>query len=368
MFQLATSTGSDPRTLGRPEGRAATADRGRLTTPTGRPPGRGGWHARRTAPSPRTTSGPDEESVDVEPPACRPARCRAGLGLPEDPPSHSIAARDGSHPTVAAPAPVPAVIAPPKPTGAPVDTLALPRSGPPGVRSSGARREAARRRRHRRRPGRGPPRPVRRRRGADALGLIARLARPSGQVTLAAEAYERLGRLDPEDAVPLVQAARMRLAGATPRPQRRWPARRWAAMRGTSRPGRRSGALSSARQPRRCHPQSRAGPDAGTLARMGAEQPRVRLPPGQPQPGRAGGARARRRASSPRPRWCRTTSASPASGTGDLDGARTSYARSALLAPRYVKARVNGSARRCSHRPDGGVDATHVPQEGDGEE
>jgi len=55
--------------------------------------------------------------------------------------------------------------------------------------------------------------------------------------------------------------------------------------------------------------------------------------------------------------------------TGDMDGARESYARSALLAPKYVKAQING-ARTAMLRTgtDGGVDASHVPEEGDGEE
>jgi len=49
--------------------------------------------------------------------------------------------------------------------------------------------------------------------------------------------------------------------------------------------------------------------------------------------------------------------------TGDMDGARESYARSALLAPKYVKAQING-ARTAMLRTgtDGGVDASHVPE------
>jgi len=55
--------------------------------------------------------------------------------------------------------------------------------------------------------------------------------------------------------------------------------------------------------------------------------------------------------------------------TGDLDGARESYAQSALLAPRYVKARVNGERTAMVRTgADAGVDGAHVPQEGDGEE
>jgi Flp pilus assembly protein TadD len=112
----------------------------------------------------------------------------------------------------ATPAPAPPIVQAPKPTGAPVDTLALPRSGPPGVDHL-ARAEKLRD------EGDTAGALVEARRAladdaedADALELIARLARASQQLTLAAEAYERLGRIDPEDAVSLVQAARMRLA------------------------------------------------------------------------------------------------------------------------------------------------------------
>ncbi|HEY1905580.1 MAG TPA: tetratricopeptide repeat protein, partial [Myxococcaceae bacterium] len=127
------------------------------------------------------------------------------------PPSPPVAEVKVSGPA-ATPAPAPAVVQAPRPTGAPVDTLALPRSGPPGVDHL-ARAEKLRD------DGDTAGALVEARRAladdgedADALALIAYLARASGQVTIAAEAYERLGRVDPEDAVPLVQAARMRLA------------------------------------------------------------------------------------------------------------------------------------------------------------
>ena len=55
--------------------------------------------------------------------------------------------------------------------------------------------------------------------------------------------------------------------------------------------------------------------------------------------------------------------------TGDLDGARESYARSALLAPKYVKARVNGErTAMLRSSTDGGVESGHMPEAGDGEE
>ncbi|MGZ3447882.1 MAG: tetratricopeptide repeat protein, partial [Myxococcaceae bacterium] len=108
-----------------------------------------------------------------------------------------------SRPAVAAAVPAPAVTPPPKPTGAPVDTLALPRSGPPGVDHL-ARAEKLRA------DGDTAGALVEARRAladdgedTDALTLIARLARASGQVALAADAYERLGRIDPDDAVSL---------------------------------------------------------------------------------------------------------------------------------------------------------------------
>jgi hypothetical protein len=112
----------------------------------------------------------------------------------------------------ATPAPAPAVVSAPKPTGTAVDILALPRSGPPGV-DHVARAEKLRD------DGDTAGALIEARRAltddaenADALALISQLARASGQMTMAAQAYERLGRIDPEDAVPMVQAARMRLA------------------------------------------------------------------------------------------------------------------------------------------------------------
>jgi Flp pilus assembly protein TadD len=55
--------------------------------------------------------------------------------------------------------------------------------------------------------------------------------------------------------------------------------------------------------------------------------------------------------------------------TGDLDGAREAYARSALLAPKYVKARVNGERTAMLRSGvDAGVEGRHAPEADDGEE
>ena len=250
-----------------------------------------------------------------------------------------------------------------------MDTLALPRSGPPGVDHL-ARAEKLRD------DGDTAGALVEARRAlsddgedADALGLIARLARASGQVTLAAEAYERLGRLDPEDAVPLVQAARMRLAGsnveaaealarsAVGRDEGNVEA--WQALgRAQLSSGNLAGAIHSLEQARTLEPshgwvlnnlgfaylRASRNPDALEVLERAAEL----LPEAAVVQNNLGVARER---------------------TGDLDGARASYARSALLAPRYVKARVNGERTAMLRTgPDGGVDEAHVPQEGDGEE
>jgi tetratricopeptide (TPR) repeat protein len=279
--------------------------------------------------------------------------------VPEPPPARAAA--------VPAPAATPA--APPRPTGAPVDTLALPRSGPPGVNHL-ARAETLRD------AGDAAGALVEARRAladdgedTDALGLVARLARASGQVTLAAEAYERLGRVDPEDAVPLVQAARMRLAGgnveaaealarsAVGRDEGNVEA--WQALgRAQLGSGNLAGAIHSLEQARTLEPshgwvlnnlgfaylRASRDPDALEVLERAAEL----LPEAAVVQNNLGVARER---------------------TGDLDGARASYARSALLAPRYVKARVNGERTAMVRTgPDGGVDATHVPEEGDGEE
>jgi tetratricopeptide (TPR) repeat protein len=267
----------------------------------------------------------------------------------------------------ATPVPAPAVV--PNPTGAPVDTLALPRSGPPGVDHL-ARAEKLRD------DGDTAGALVEARRALaddaedmDALSLIARLARASGQVTIAAEAYERLGRLDPEDAVPLVQAARMRLsAGAVEAAEAlsrsavgrdEGNVEAWQALgRAQLSSGNLAGAIRSLEQAHTLEPahgwvlnnlgfaylRSNRNPEALEVLERAAEL----LPEAAVVHNNLGVARER---------------------TGDMDGARESYARSALLAPKYVKARING-ARTAMLRtgPDGGVDAAHVPEEGDGEE
>ena len=155
----------------------------------------------------------------------------------------------------------------------------------------------------------------------------------------------------------------------TSRPPRPWPAPRWAATRGTSRPGRRSAAPSSARA---------TSPAPSTASsRHGRSSPRTdgcSTTSASPTSGPAATRRRSRCSSappscSPRPRWCRTTSVSPASAPATSTARGTLYARSALLAPKYVKARVNGERTAMVRTgPDGGVDATHVSEEGDGEE
>ena len=269
----------------------------------------------------------------------------------------------------ATPAPAPAIVPAPKPTGAPVDTLALPRSGPPGV-DHVARAEKLR--------GDGDTvgALVEARRAladeaenVDALELISRLARASGQMTIAAEAYERLGRPDPEDAVPLVQAARMRLAAnaveaaealarsAVGRDEGNVEA--WQALgRAQLSSGNLAGAIKSLEEAHTLEPSHgwvlnnlgfaylRANRNSEALEVL--ERAAEVLPEAAVVQNNLGVARER---------------------TGDMDGARESYARSALLAPKYVKAQING-ARTAMLRTgtDGGVDASHVPEEGDGEE
>ncbi len=269
----------------------------------------------------------------------------------------------------ATPAPAPAVVSAPKPTGKPVDTLALPRSGPPGV-DHVARAEKLRE------DGDAVGALVEARRAltddgenADALELISRLARASGQVTMAAEAYERLGRIDPEDAVPLVQAARMRLAAgnveaaealartAVGRDDGNVEA--WQALgRAQLGSGNLAGAIQSLEQARTLEPshgwvlnnlgfaylRASRNPDALEVLERAAEL----LPEAAVVHNNLGVARER---------------------TGDLDGAREAYARSALLAPKYVKARINGDrTAMLRSSPDAGVEGTHVPEANDGEE
>ena len=268
----------------------------------------------------------------------------------------------------ARPAPAPAIV-PPKPTGAPVDTLALPRSGPPGVDHL-ARAEKLR--------GDGDTTGalVEARRAladdgenVDALALISRLARASGQMTIAAEAYERLGRIDPEDSVPMVQAARMRLAAgnveaaealartAVSRDEGNVEA--WQALgRAQLGSGNLAGAIKGLEQARTLEPshgwvlnnlgfaylRASRNPEALEVLERAAEL----LPEAAVVHNNLGVARER---------------------TGDLDGAREAYARSALLAPKYVKARVNGErTAMLRSASDAGVEGTHVPEADDGEQ
>jgi len=284
------------------------------------------------------------------------------------PPTPAVAEVHAPVPAVS-PAPAPAVAPTPKPTGAPVDMLALPRSGPPGV-DHVARAEKLRD------DGDTAGALVEARRAlsddaenADALSLIARLARASGQVTIAAEAYERLGRLDPEDSVPLVQAARMRLSAgkveaaealarsAVGRDEGNVEA--WQALgRAQLSSGNLAGAIRTLEEARTLEPSHgwvlnnlgfaylRASRNSEALEVL--ERAAELLPEAAVVHNNLGVARER---------------------TGDLDGARESYAQSALLAPRYVKARVNGERTAMVRTgADAGVDGAHVPQEGDGEE
>jgi tetratricopeptide (TPR) repeat protein len=269
----------------------------------------------------------------------------------------------------ATPAPAPAIVQTPKPTDAPVDTLALPRSGQPGVDHL-ARAEKLRD------EGDTAGALVEARRAladhaedADALALIAHLARASRQLTLAAEAYERLGRIDPDDAVSLVQAARMRLAvgnveaaealarSAVGRDEENVEA--WQALgRAQLSSGNLAGAIHSLEQARTIDPshgwvlnnlgfaylRASRNPEALEVLERSAEL----LPEAAVVHNNLGVARER---------------------TGDLDGAREAYARSALLAPKYVKARVNGErTAMLRSAPDAGVEDTHTPQVDDGEE
>jgi len=284
------------------------------------------------------------------------------------PPSPPVAEVKVTAPA-ATPAPAPAVVQAPKPTGAPVDTLALPRSGPPGVDHL-ARAEKLRD------DGDAAGALVEARRAladdgedADALALIAHLARASGQVTIAAEAYERLGRVDPEDAVPLVQAARMRIAAGNAEAAEALArsavgrddgnVEAWQALgRAQLSSNNLAGAIHSLEQARTLEPshgwvlnnlgfaylRASRNPEALEVLERAAEL----LPEAAVVQNNLGVARER---------------------TGDLDGARESYARSALLAPKYVKARVNGErTAMLRSSTDGGVESEHTPEAGDGEE
>ena len=289
-------------------------------------------------------------------------------GCQKSPPPSPVAE---AKPPVAAltPAAAPAVVVAPKPTGAPVDTLALPRSGPPGV-DHVARAEKLR--------GDGDTAGalVEARRAladdgedVDALSLIAQLARASGQATIAAEAYERLGRIDPEDAVPMVQAARMRLVAGSVEPAEALArtavgrdegnVEAWQALgRAQLGSGNLAGAIHSLEQARTLEPshgwvlnnlgfaylRASRNPEALDVLERAAEL----LPEAAVVHNNLGVARER---------------------TGDLDGAREAYARSALLAPKYVKARVNGERTAMLRSGvDAGVEGTHAPEADDGEE
>ena len=200
----------------------------------------------------------------------------------------------------------------------------------------------------------------------NALEMVARLAKASGQVTLAAEAFERLGRLDAEDAVPLVQAARMRLAaGASEAAEalaRTALARddenveAWQAL-GRSQLGR--GALAEAieslEEARTLAPSHgwvlnnlgfaylRANRNTEALEVL--ERAVELLPEAAVVHNNLGVARER---------------------TGDVEGARGAYARSSVLAPRYVKAQINGQRTAMVRSvSDGGVEDAHAPADDD---
>jgi tetratricopeptide (TPR) repeat protein len=265
----------------------------------------------------------------------------------------------------------PAVTPPvaPKPPEPPVDTLALSHSDGPGVDhlqraerlrsdgdSSGALIEA------RKAVADDPA-------DADALTLVAELGKASGQKSLAAQAYERLARLDPEDAVPLIQAARMRLGAGVPAAAEALATaavgrdegnvEAWQVLgRAQLSQGNLAGAIRSLEQAQTISPSHawvlnnlgfaylRANQNSGALEVL--ERAAELLPEAAVVQNNLGVARER---------------------TGDLAGAKEAYARSTLLAPRYVKAQVNGQ-RMAVVRSDGdaGVESTHQPADGDGEE
>jgi tetratricopeptide (TPR) repeat protein len=276
-----------------------------------------------------------------------------------------------TNPVSAAPsAPVaPRVAAPSTPPAPPRDTLALAHNDPPGTNhlaradrlhdegdTVGALAEA-------------------RKAVADdgqdvnSLEMVAQLAKASGQVTLAAEAFERLGRIDSEDAVPLVQAARMRLAAGAPeaaevlartalcRDDENVEA--WQAL-GRAQLGRSAlaAAIESLEQARTLAPSHgwvlnnlgfaylRANRNAEALEVL--ERAAELLPEAAVVHNNFGVARER---------------------TGDLDGARQAYARSTVLAPRYLKAQINGQRTAMARTgTDGGMDEAHVPADDDADD
>src|SRR5262249_19024172 len=265
----------------------------------------------------------------------------------------------------------PAVTPPvaPKPPEPPVDTLALSHTDPPGtdhlaraerMRSEGDSRGAL----------------IEARKAladdaedTDALALVAELGKASGQKALAAQASERLARLDPEDAVPLIQAARMRLATGVPgaaealakaavgRDEGNVEA--WQALgRAQLSQGNLAGAIRSLEQAQTIAPSPgrvlnnlglaylRANQNTDALEVL--ERAAELLPEAAVVQNNLGVARER---------------------TGDIEGAKEAYARSTVLAPRYVKAQVNGQRMAMARTdPDGGVERTHQPIDSDGEE
>jgi Tfp pilus assembly protein PilF len=203
----------------------------------------------------------------------------------------------------------------------------------------------------------------------NALEMVARLAKATGQVTLAAEAFERLARLDSEDAVPLVQAARMRLAAGAPEAAEALArtalsrddenVEAWQAL-GRAQLGRSAlaEAIQSLEQARTLAPSHgwvlnnlgfaylRASRNAEALEVL--ERATEVLPEAAVVHNNLGVARER---------------------TGDLEGARQAYTRSTVLAPRYVKAQINGQRTAMVRAgTDGGVDEAHVPADDDAEE
>lgn len=269
---------------------------------------------------------------------------------------------------VAAPALAKPAVAP-KPPEPPVDTLALSHTDPPGVD------HLARAERMRGEGDSGGALIEARKALADdaedseALTLVAELGKASGQKSLAAQAYERLARLDPEDAVPLIQAARMRLSAGVPgaaealakaaitRDDENVEA--WQALgRAQLSQGDLASAIKSLEQARTLAPahgwvlnnlgfaylRANQNTDALEVLDRAAEL----LPEAAVVQNNLGVARER---------------------TGDIEGAKEAYAQSTLLAPRYVKAQVNGQRMAMVRSDtDGGVDGTHQPTDGDGEE
>jgi tetratricopeptide (TPR) repeat protein len=276
-----------------------------------------------------------------------------------------------SPPAAPKPAVTPTVMPPvaPKPPEPPADTLALSHSDPPGVDhlaraerlrgegdSSGALIEARKAL-------------ADDAEDTDALTLVAELGRASGQKSLAAQAYERLARLDPEDAVSLIQAARMRLGAGVPGAAEALAkaaisrddanVEAWQALgRAQLSQGNLASAIRSLEQARTLAPSHgwvlnnlgfaylRANQNGEALEVL--ERSAELLPEAAVVQNNLGVARER---------------------TGDLEGAKEAYARSTLLAPRYVKAQVNGQRMAMARTDaDGGVQSPHQPTDDDGEE